>query len=233
LGLDGTRFANPHGLDEPGHYSTARDVVSLLRASLRDPFVAEWSRRRHATIAGGRRLETTDDLLARVPAIVGAKTGQTSDAGWSQVAAAAAGGVTVYAAVLGASTREARNEDLAGLLRWGLDQYRPLRVVDATRTYATSDPGWGLPPVGLVAARSIVAPGSVRRPLVERVVVPQVLRLPVSRGDRLGEVSVYDGDRLVARAPLLADRDVADPGLPGKAGFVARRTAHHLAGLVS
>lgn len=76
-------------------------------------------------------------------------------------------------------------------------------------------------------------PAAVRRPLVERVVVPQVLALPVRRGQPLGEVRVYDGDRLVARAPLVADRDVADPGFGAKAGFIARRTVHHLTGLVS
>jgi D-alanyl-D-alanine carboxypeptidase (penicillin-binding protein 5/6) len=233
LGLRDTHFANPHGLDQAGHYSTARDVTALLRAALRDRFVRDWSTRTHATIAGNRRLETTDDLLGRLPALVGAKTGQTDDAGWSQVAGATRGGVTVWAAVLGAASREARNDDLERLLRWGLAQYRPLLVVDPARVYAAAEPGWGLEPVGLVATRRIVRPGSVRRPLVERVVAPQVLRLPVRRGDRLGEVSVYDGSRLVARAPLVADRDVDDPGTLGKAGFVARRTAHHLAGLVS
>jgi D-alanyl-D-alanine carboxypeptidase (penicillin-binding protein 5/6) len=233
LGLRGTRFANAHGLDQPGHFSTARDVVELLRVALRDPFLRTWAGRERAEIAGGRRLETTDDLLGRLPALVGAKTGQTDDAGWSQVASARAGGVTVYAAVLGGATREARNADLERLLRWGLARYRPARVVDAERVYARADPGWGLPAVGLVPLGSVTRPASVARPLVERAVVPQVLRLPVRRGDRLGEVRVYDGDRLVASAPLVADRSVDDPGLLAKARFTLRRTAHHLTGLVS
>jgi hypothetical protein len=55
----------------------------------------------------------------------------------------------------------------------------------------------------------------------------------VRRGDRLGEVRVYDGNRLVASAPLVSARDVAEPGLLAKAGFVAGRTAHHLIGFVS
>jgi D-alanyl-D-alanine carboxypeptidase (penicillin-binding protein 5/6) len=139
----------------------------------------------------------------------------------------------VTAAVLGAGSREARNADLEALLRWGLRQYNSVLVIDPRRTYAVADPGWGLDLVGLRASRAIVRPAAVRRPLVERVIAPQVLALPVRRGQPLGEVLVYDGDRLVARSPLVADRDVADPRFGAKAGFVARRTVHHLAGFVS
>ncbi len=233
LGLAHTHFSNPHGLDQAGNYSTARDVAHLLRVALRQPFVRAWARRTTATIAGDRTVTTTDDVLSRLSSFAGGKTGHTDEAGWSQVGAATAGGATVIAAVLGARSREARNDDLESLLRFGLAQYRPVLVVDARRRYATADPGWGLDPVGLVAMRSVVRPASVRRPLVERVVVPQVLALPVHRGDRLGQVLVYDGDRLVARAPLVAERDIGEPDAVGKAGFVARRTMHHLAGFVS
>ena len=232
LGLSGTHFSNPHGLDQPGNYSTARDVARLLRTALGRPFIRASARRTSVTI-GGRTFETTDDLLSRLPSLVAGKTGHTDDAGWSQVAAASSRGATVVAAVLGATTRAARNRDLEALLRWGLGQYRPVLLVDTRRTYATADPGWGLPAVALKPARSVVRPASVRRPLVERVVAPEVLALPVQRGARLGEVRVYDGDRLVARAPLVAARGVAQPGLLGKARFVVGRTAHHLAGLVS
>ena len=233
LGLRGTHFANPHGLDEPTHYSTARDVVSLLRAALRNPFVRTWSARPRATLPGGRTVETTDDLLARLPSLVGGKTGHTEDAGWAQVAAASSGGVTIRAAVLGSATREARNADLKALLRWALAQYRSSLVVDPSRTYAIVDPGWGLPGLSLVARGAVVRPAPVNRPLVERVVAVQVPALPVGRGQRLGEVRVYDGARLVARAPLVAARDVDEPKLLDKAEFFVRRTWHHLTGFVS
>jgi D-alanyl-D-alanine carboxypeptidase (penicillin-binding protein 5/6) len=232
LGMRATHFANPHGLDQRGNYSTARDVVRLLRVALREPFIRTWAGRTHATVAG-RNVETTDDLLRRLPSLDAGKTGHTAEAGWSQVATASARGATVTAAVLGAASREARNADLEALLRWALQQYDPVLVVDPRRTYALAEPGWGLDPVRLRAPRAVVRPAAVRRALVERVVAPQVLALPVRRGQPLGEVRIYDGDRLVARAPLVADRDVADPGLGAKAGFVARRTVHHLAGLVS
>jgi D-alanyl-D-alanine carboxypeptidase (penicillin-binding protein 5/6) len=233
LGMGATRFANPHGLDEPGQSSSARDTLTLLRSALRTPFVRTWAGRRTAVLSDGRRLETTNDLLGRVPALVAGKTGHTDDAGWSEVAVARAGGATVYASVLGAPSRAARNDDLERLVRWSLARYRPSRVVDPTRVYATAAAGWGLPDVGLVAARAVVRPASVDRPLVEQVVAPSVISLPVTAGAVLGEVRVFDGRRLVARAPLVADRSIAEPGLLGKGGFVLRRALHHLGGLVT
>jgi D-alanyl-D-alanine carboxypeptidase (penicillin-binding protein 5/6) len=233
LGMDATRFTNPHGLDEADQSSSARDTVTLLRAALRNPFVAVWAGRTAATLSDGRRLTTTNDLLSRMPSMLAGKTGHTDDAGWSEVAAARAGGATVLTSVLGSASREARNADLRALLRFGLAQYRSSRVVDPTRTYATAEVGWGLPDVGLVAPAPTVEPAPVGRPLVERVVAPAVLTLPVAAGDVLGELRVFDGDRLVARSPLVADRAVKEPGFFAKAWYTARRTVHHLTGFVS
>src|SRR5262249_22523935 len=105
LGLTRTHFVNPHGLDTPGHFSSARDVTTLLDAALREPFIRTWSTRSTATIAGGRTLESTDDLLAELP-LIGAKTGHTNSAGWSQVAAIRQGPVRITASVLGALSEE-------------------------------------------------------------------------------------------------------------------------------
>ena len=48
------------------------------------------------------------------PSVIGVKTGHTDGAGWSEVAAARGGGVTIYATLLGGQTREGRNADLSG-----------------------------------------------------------------------------------------------------------------------
>lgn len=233
LGMRGTRYVNPHGLDAPGHRSTALDSVLLLEAALENPFVRTWAGREAATLAGGRRVESSNDLLRSFPPLVAGKTGQTDDAGWSQVAAAERDGVRVRAAVLGAASRDVRNDDLERLLRWSLAQYRRSVVVDGRRTYARAEVGWGLAPVALVAARPAVRTVSVQRPLVEQVVATQVAALPVHRGQRLGEVRVYDGERLVAYSALVAARDVPEPGLLAKARFTTGRALHHLAGFVS
>jgi hypothetical protein len=62
------------------------------------------------------------------------------------------------------------------------------------------------------------------------VVAPSVVSLPVTRGEQLGEVQVYDGRRLIARSPLVAARDVAAPNLPSRAGWYAKRVAEKVKG---
>ena len=67
LGLTSTHFENPHGLDEAGHVSSARDLTTLLSAALRIPFIRTWSTKSTATIAGGRFLTSTDGLIGKLP----------------------------------------------------------------------------------------------------------------------------------------------------------------------
>jgi serine-type D-Ala-D-Ala carboxypeptidase (penicillin-binding protein 5/6) len=224
LGLRGTRFVRPDGLDIEGHYSTARDVTILARAAMRLPVVREIVVRRTEMIAGGRRLHTWNDLLASFPGLIGVKTGHTSAAGWCQVAAARGRGVTIYATVLGSRTRAGRNEDLAELLSWGLSQYRPVALVESRRVYAHAEAPYGRAPLGLVASGPLVRVVRVGRPLLERVVAPAAVDLPVRRGERLGWVRVYDRGRVVAVRPLVAARTIEEPGFGGRIAWYAERT---------
>ena len=232
LGLRDTHFVNPHGLDQPGHVSSARDAVRLVRAGLRNTFIRRSVSLERATLSNGRTVVTTDDLLSRYGPLLGGKTGHTTDAGWSQVAAARSGGVTVFASVLGVASRSQRNDELERLLRWALREYRRVAAVAPGRTYARVRTGYDRPDVRLVALRPVVRPVQVGRPLVQRIVAPTAIALPVERGRRLGEVRVYDGRRLVAVSPLVAAEAVSEPSSLGKAAWYAKRTLHHLGGLV-
>jgi D-alanyl-D-alanine carboxypeptidase (penicillin-binding protein 5/6) len=233
LGLNDTHFVNPHGLDVPGHVSSARDTVTLLRAALANPVIRRYAATKRAELSGDREVETTDDLLSRFPPLVAGKTGHTSGAGWSEVAAAHKGAVTIYAAVLGEPSRERRNDDLEALLAWGLVQYRYVRAIAAERVYATARSPYGRPAVKLVAARPVARLQRVGVALVERVVAPTEVVLPVRKGQRLGSVRIYERGRLVARASLIAARTVAKPDALGRTRWYATRTLHHLASLVS
>jgi D-alanyl-D-alanine carboxypeptidase (penicillin-binding protein 5/6) len=233
LGLTDTHFENPHGLDEPGHVSSARDVTTLLRYALGVPFIRDALQRSSVSLAGGRTFPTTDDLLVNWGPLVAGKTGHTREAGWSETAAAERGGVTVYGAVLGSDTRSARNDALQELLSFGLDQYRRVQVVDDARVYALAKTGYGQPAVELVAPRALVRTVRLNTPLVERVVAPSSLALPVAKGERLGRVEVYDGNRLVASSNLVAAEAVADAGLWAKAKWHVTQTARNLWELVT
>jgi D-alanyl-D-alanine carboxypeptidase (penicillin-binding protein 5/6) len=231
LGLHDTHFVRPDGLDTPGHVSSARDVVTLARAAMTYPLVRAVVRRRSASIAGGRRLFTWNDLLGSFPGLIGVKTGHTGLAGWCQVAAARARGSTIYVTVLGDPTRSQRNADLAALLRWGISRYRLVAVIAPRIAYARIAPGFGRAPLELVAPAPLRRPVRVDRPLVQRIVAANGVELPIARGQRLGRVAVWSGKRLVGSRPLVAARAVSRPDLGGRVAWYAGRTLHHIGDL--
>jgi D-alanyl-D-alanine carboxypeptidase (penicillin-binding protein 5/6) len=228
LGLADTAFENPHGLDQRGHVSSARDATTLVRYALGVPFIRDALSRSSVSLPGGRTFPTTDDLLQTWTPLVGGKTGHTRDAGWSQAAAAEKAGVTVYGTVLGSDSRGTRNDALRELLAFGLDQYRRVQVIDHGRVYAEADTGYGQPDVQLVAPRTVVRTLRTGKPLLERVVAPTTLALPVAEGQHLGRVEVYDGSRLVASSNLVAAETVADAGFFAKVRWHASQTVTNL-----
>jgi len=121
LGAWRTRAVTPHGLDEPGQVSTSYDLALLARAALADERVAGPARTATYVFPGGEsgpyQIQNQNRLLGRYSGTVGLKTGFTSQAGHTLVAAAERDGRQLIAVVLGA---EGRAEDTAALLLdWG------------------------------------------------------------------------------------------------------------------
>ena len=80
LGMDGTSFANPHGLDDKQHYSTARDMAVLMLHCMENPVFRELCGTRSATI-NGETYVNHNKLLDRCADCIGGKTGYTMAAG--------------------------------------------------------------------------------------------------------------------------------------------------------
>jgi len=129
LGLRGSSWRNPHGLDARGHRSTAFDLAVLARAVLRDRWLARVVRARHAafTTPGGRRVTLTahSRFLLGYRGAVGVKTGFTDDAGHCLAAAATRGGRTLIAVVLHSPDNAA---DAGRMLDWGFGRGRSVQT---------------------------------------------------------------------------------------------------------
>ena len=230
LRLEDTHFVRPDGLDAAGHVSSARDVTKLARILMRRAVVRRIVRDTSADIEGGRTIYTRNNLLSTYAGSFGVKTGHTDLAGWSEVAAARRNGLTIYATILGSPTEEQRDADLASLLSWGFSQYTRATLVAAGTPYAQAATGFGRGPVNLVATRPLSRPVRAGRPLVEKVIVPQTLDLPVRRGQAVGKVRIYAAGRLVGARPLVAARSVSAPGFAGRTGWYIGRTFSNLFG---
>lgn len=106
LGLSGTHFANPHGLDDAQQVASAIDLAAITKAALAYPVFAQIVATPQATIAG-RALTNTNELLGSYPNADGIKTGTTDAAGECLIASTSRAGHRLLAVVLGSRDRYA------------------------------------------------------------------------------------------------------------------------------
>lgn len=129
LGMSNTRFANPHGLDAQGHYSTPRDMLTVSRVAMAIHEFEEIARSRVMVFpdspTGSQRTATnTNRILNSYTGSIGVKTGETPRAGLTYVGAAQRDGRRLYAVVFGSEGQRAHFADAITLFEWAFDDLR-------------------------------------------------------------------------------------------------------------
>jgi len=131
LGLTRTHFENPHGLDAPGHYTTARDLAVLAAVAMRNPTIEKITSTTRYDIPATKthkayHLRTGNDLLVggpgEYPGAIGVKPGFTGPAGFTMAFAAIRGGHLIVGSVLHDPSWQVRIVDMRTLLNWGFEQ---------------------------------------------------------------------------------------------------------------
>ncbi len=123
MGLRNTRFANPHGLDEAGLYTSAYDVALLGQALLAVPELASIvSTKSYQAAWDGPLLWNGNALLNLYPEALGVKIGYTERAGQTIVAAAERDGRRIIVSVLGSQDRYT---DAIALFEWAFANTEP------------------------------------------------------------------------------------------------------------
>lgn len=234
LGLSRTRFANPHGLDAPGHYSTAADVAVLARYAMSKPEIRRIVAQKTATIGKGSRSEqvmNTNLLIGNYTGANGVKTGWTSKAGYSVVDSAKRGEIELYAIVLGTTNETQRFRDAVELLDFGFAHYRPQRVSTKDTIVAEAPVRDYLDRVVPVAmsADSTVAVFDVAGTITRNVTVSAV-DAPVAKGQKVGVATFTQADRVIASVPLVAAEEVKKPSLPARVFIAVARAWRWLTG---
>lgn len=188
LGLDNTHFANPHGLDAPGHYSSARDMLRLAREAMKHPVFRDIVRSRIVVFPpapdGTPRIGTTTDLLlADYEGASGIKTGFTNQALLTFVASAERNGRRLYAVVLGSEGVRAHMSDARLLFDYGFGDlaiYGALAGGRYTPKWPRSDPG----PIEMAADMEtlvhVAASGLVASPPVSLATAPEPVEPPAT-----------------------------------------------------
>lgn len=210
LGCTGSQFRNPHGLNDPQHWTTARDLALIARKALDYPAVAEAARTVKREI--GRSLNEKDRVLVNRnkwlkedPTATGLKTGWTVPAGKCFVGSAYRDGTEIVTVLLKGTDWL---EDQKRLVAWSFEHYAPEDVVAVGQVLAEA-------PVsdGVQETVSLVASEPVRR-LVRKGVASPVqsvawlgagpLSAPIERGSPAGHVEVKFWDGTTAKVPVQA-----------------------------
>jgi D-alanyl-D-alanine carboxypeptidase (penicillin-binding protein 5/6) len=228
LGLKNTHYANPHGLDEAGHYTSASDLTRLARLAMRDPRFVGYVDRYTATVpwAGHkyrRVLVNHNWLLDKYPWIDGVKTGWTDEAGYCIVAAGVYRGHQVMVTLLGEPNDLHRMADAIRLFRWSAGQYarRALVTPGAALAHATvpyHDEGVSFVPAAALSA--VVRRGAT---VTARVTAPAAVTLPVTVGAQYGTVRFFADGVKVGSTRLVAQRSFAKAGWGTRIGYQVHR----------
>ena len=211
LGLRDTSYANPIGFDDPSNHSSARDLARLTRRLLRDRRFARIVDMPSATLTSGARTRTIDNrnrLVQGYPFVSGVKTGHTQGAGYVLVGAGEAGGGRVITVTMGAPSEAARDADTLALLRWGLEQFRKVRVVKPRRVLDRIDVRWRDEEAEVGAGRGVTLVLREGEKASTVVDAPDKLEGPLDAGERVGVVEVRRNGRTVRRVPLVTLAEV-------------------------
>jgi D-alanyl-D-alanine carboxypeptidase (penicillin-binding protein 5/6) len=226
LGLRHTHYSTPIGLDTPGNYSSASDLVKLASFELQhNRFLARIVAEPSAQLDTGpaRYVVNRNDLVGH-DSIFGVKTGHTSGAGYVLVAAARRNGMTLFSAVLGTDSEDSRDANTLSLLNWGFDNFHMQTLLHSgavlARPTVKDQPGQHAAVIAGAGYSSVL---QNRTAVSVKPFVPRELAGPLRWHAVVGYALVRAGGRTVKRVPLLlAKRLPAVSSLTLAARFITR-----------
>ncbi len=224
LGLTNTHYRNPHGLDQPGHYTSALDLARLARYAMREPRFRGYVRIYRATIPWRkhpwpRLLISHNQLLHDYAWVDGVKTGMTDDAGYCIAASGRYGGRRFIVTLLHEPTPKRRVRDAVALFKYAARLYEKRQVVAAGAALAHAQVPYHDEGVDLVVQKPVAALMRTAARVISTVRAPARIPLPVTQGQVLGAV-VYKADGVVvARRWLVAERGYPKADWQTRAGY--------------
>ena len=212
LGMENTHFVNCTGLDDDpsakDHRTTAYDIALMSRElMLHHPDIQTYTTIWMDSVRGGSfGLSNTNKLIRFYQGATGLKTGYTSQAGHCLSATAQRGQMHLVAVVLGADSSAERFSACRTMLDYGFANFSLL----------SPQVGENRVPVRLGQEKTVRAvPGGDTNLLLEKGVKPQVkieleesVPAPVSQGQALGTMTVYEGENILLQVPMVAEKSV-------------------------
>lgn len=220
LGAEHTHFSNPHGLDQEGHHSTARDLALIAAYAMHNPVFRElvvsdgyeipWSGHPY-----NRVMVNHNRFLKLYPYATGIKTGYTAGAGKCLVASAEKEGRELISVILNGG--ESYWDQTIRLMDYGFECFAKVEYAYAGQPLAEVEVGdFPRKKFYAVPARDIAF--TVRRDRLEEYSTAKVscaewVPYPVVEGMEVGELTVGEGNPDQRRAVLVSS-DACSPPNP-------------------
>ena len=234
IGCLNTHFCNPHGLHHPEHITTAYDMCLITKNALRNPKFREivsklTYNKPHTNKLPEETLRQHNHLLRPgrffYPKAIGVKTGFTSQAQNTLVAAARHEGRTLIAVVLGCEKRENRYVDVKKLFETAFAERPVHRILFSGQECFTRAIEGGTALLQAVLAHEVAIdyfPAEETEPKAE--IHWTLPRLPISKGSQVAQLRLLDANgHLLTEAPLLAKEEVSASWL-----FIIKDGWHHI-----
>lgn len=215
LGMVNTRFANPHGLTESNHYSSARDLSILARALVHDfpDTYPKYSKK--SFMYNGERKKNPNLLLWWDDTVDGIKTGYTHAAKFCLASSAKRGDMRLIAVVLGSKSVKARTQQSQTLLDYGFKYYETQKIHDAQTPVFEARIWMGNKKrveVGLEDDLYVTLPKGEFDKVDIAFNVHNDIKAPVAEQQQCGHLAVSLDEKVIHQEPLVALEPVKKGG---------------------
>jgi serine-type D-Ala-D-Ala carboxypeptidase (penicillin-binding protein 5/6) len=228
FGLTGTNFRNCTGWPDPEHRMTVRDIATVARRLIADfPEYYHFDSEKSFKYNGIDQANRNTLVLKGVAD--GLKTGHTDEGGYGLAVSAQRGNRRVIVVVNGLPSMHARGEEGERLLDWAFASFENVQLFAAGDVIEKA-PVWlgAQASVPLVGGRDLVLtmPRNWRDKMKVSVDYDSPVPAPITRGTRLGTLTVAGDGVPNIEMPLLAGADVQRLGLAGRSMAVLNRMLH-------
>lgn len=217
LGMANTYFVNSHGLTDPQHMTTARDMAILSQALIRD-FPEDYTVNsvKEFTFNGIKQYNRNSLLWDRSLNVDGIKTGHTEAGGYALVASATKESMRLISVVMGSNSKDSRKRENKQLLNFGFRFYETLEPIQPGQSLHEERIWYGNKPqvkLGLGESVLLTIPRGDKKKLKASYEFGEVLEAPLNKGTQVGLVIFELNGERIKEVPLVALETIEEGGL--------------------
>ena len=215
LGLTNTVFKNATGLDEEGHYSSAKDMALIARELVKHKKILEFSGTYEDYLRQNTNkkfwLVNTNKLIKTYDGMDGLKTGFTANALYCLTEKEKKNNMRLIGVVMGEKDSKVRNSEMSDMLDYGFNLYKINTIVKKGEVVGkyTDDKSSSLG-TNVICDENINVlnkKGSKKRKVTYEVKLDK-LKLPIEKGEVVGKLVAKENGKEIFNVNVVTEKDV-------------------------